>query len=70
MKCLECDERAAKTQLRVDPRDPPLDTKPCLCVPCYIAALEYMVEELIQYAKELQYMADTEKKAQRKGVKR
>jgi len=29
-----------------------------------------MVEELIQYAKELQYMADTEKKAQRKGVKR
>lgn len=39
MKCQECE--ASVRALKEDPRNPPLDTKPCLCEGCYqTAAIE------------------------------
>lgn len=70
MKCLECGDRTSKKNLRVDPRDPPLDTEPAICVTCYISALEDMIEEMIQLAKELQKMHDDEEAALAKGKAR
>jgi hypothetical protein len=37
-----------------DPRDPPLDTDPCLCGDCYRNAVEELVEELEARILELQ----------------
>jgi hypothetical protein len=43
MKCIECQWSPA---LRKDPRDPPLDTRVCLCDECYTTAAEDVIEEL------------------------
>ena len=45
MRCQECGE-VRKKRLHRDPRTPPLDTKPCLCDDCAIAAEEQVAEDL------------------------
>jgi hypothetical protein len=51
MKCQECDWCVATRQ---DPRDPPLDDRPCLCASCYKDAAEEVIEELEARILELQ----------------
>jgi hypothetical protein len=52
MKCQECER--VRVVLMDDPRDPPLDTDPCLCGDCYRNAVEELVEELEARILELQ----------------
>lgn len=44
MKCMECE--LENGGLHNDPRQPPLDTEPCLCFQCLGAATEDRIEEL------------------------
>lgn len=44
VECMECGEPA--TRLHHDPRDPPLDTEPCICPDCRRTALEDMRDEI------------------------
>ena len=51
MKCQECDAKVKS--LKDDPRDPPLDSEPCLCNDCYRIAAEDIIEELQNRIAEL-----------------
>lgn len=44
MICQNCEESVRK--LVRDPRDPPLDTGPCLCKECYEIAAQDVIDEL------------------------
>jgi len=51
MKCQECER--IRIVLREDPRDPPLDTEPCLCNDCYEIAANDVITELEERIAEL-----------------
>lgn len=50
-ECAECMEKARK--LFDDPRDPPLEEEPCLCLDCLLTALADEIEEKERELKEL-----------------
>lgn len=58
-RCMECDEAPAEHD---DPRHPVLDTEPCLCQDCFVAAIE---DEIANHEDEIR---DLERAAERVGV--
>ncbi len=53
MKCQECEEIRFK-KLYDDPRSPPIDIKPCLCIDCLKAAAESEIDEARRRIMELE----------------
>lgn len=57
MKCQECCSARHK-KLHDDPRDPPLDEEACLCLSCYMTALDDVIAETEQTLSELHKTRD------------
>lgn len=62
-RCAEC-EQYFSGKLHYDPRRPPLETYPCLCLDCVEGALNEVIDELETELEE--YRAELEKLEERR----
>lgn len=63
-ECVECTAKVRK--LYDDPRDPPLDEDPCLCLDCLVVALADEIEEKENELTELKDLHDIAFKLQKR----